>query len=570
MGVSWSFVLQMEALGMLPRPGAALLDIGSSNLYSADAAGIAAFVRRHAADAGADLDAFAERAARGSRYDPVTGGANETFLGEVLERAGFRYEAIDIARGYRTRIVDLNHATLPEDMVGSFDAVINFGTTEHILNQMNSFVAIHQAAKPGGMIWHQLPAIGYLDHGYFTYTGRFFFDLAGYNRYEIVDMWFDGPGGPEDVFAAVRSYRAVFPALAQRLDHIGSAPRERTLAATPIPTISINVVYRKVHDAPFTGPAETSTSVGEIPSSVVGAYRGAVAKTLAAVPAAQGLVAAAKSLLGRPGGRAEPPATSPTPDPAPAPVSAPAPAVPAAAPPAARSGEAIDPCIAALHPGLAREEVFRTLYGAVHYAIGAGVAGDIAEFGTMTGDSAEVLAKGLAEFGERLAYADAAHRLPPRRLWLFDSFEGLPDTTGTPDADSPHVRAGVWAPGTCRGIDQAALVRRVTRHLPEAQVRVVPGWFADTLPTIPPGTRFAVVHIDSDLYSSAKEVLDHLCATDALANGCMLLFDDWDCNAADPAHGERRAFTEAAERFGLRWSDAGRYGFVSRRIIVHR
>lgn len=72
------------------------------------------------------------------------------------------------------------------------------------------------------------------------------------------------------------------------------------------------------------------------------------------------------------------------------------------------------------------------------------------------------------------------------------------------------------------------------------------------------------------VYSSAKEVLDHLCATDALANGCMLLFDDWDCNAADPGHGERRAFAEAAERFGLRWSDAGRYGFVSRRIIVHR
>lgn len=568
MGVSWSFVLQMEALGMLPSPGAALLDIGSSNLYNADAAGIAAFVRRHAADPGADLDAFAERMARGSRYDPVTGGANESFLGEVLERAGFRYEAIDIARGYRTRIVDLNHAALPQDMVGAFDAVINFGTTEHILNQMNSFVAIHDAAKPGGMIWHQLPAIGFLDHGYFTYTGRFFFDLAGYNRYDIVDMWFDGPGGPEDVFAAVRSYRSVFPALGQRLDRIGTAAREKALAATPIPTISINVVYRKVHDAPFTGPAETSTSVGEIPSSVVGAYRGAVAKTLAAVPAAQGLVAAAKSLLGRPGGRAAP---RPEPPPAaPPPAAAPVVAAPAAIAPAAVSDAAVDPRIAALHPGLSREDVFRTLYGAIEYAIGAGVAGDVAEFGTMTGDSAEVLAKGLADFGERLAYADAAHGLPPRHLWLFDSFEGLPDTAGTPDADSPHVRAGVWAPGTCRGIDQAALARRVTRHLPEAHVRVVPGWFADTLPAIPAGTRFAVVHIDSDLYSSAKEVLDHLCATDALANGCMLLFDDWDCNAADPGHGERRAFAEAAERFGLRWSDAGRYGFVSRRIIVHR
>jgi hypothetical protein len=188
----------MKALGILARPGAAFLDVGSSNLYEADAAAIAAFVRRHASDVGPDLDAFAERVARGSRYDPVTGGVNESFLGEVLERAGFRCEAIDIARGYRTRILDLNHAALPQDMVSAFDAVINFGTIEHILNQTKSFCVIHEAAKPGAMIWHQLPAVGYLDHGYFVYTCRFFFALAGYDRYEVVDMWFDGAGRPED------------------------------------------------------------------------------------------------------------------------------------------------------------------------------------------------------------------------------------------------------------------------------------------------------------------------------------------------------------------------------------
>jgi len=272
MGVNWAYVLKMEEYGLLPQRGSALLDIGSSNLYAADAVGIRAFVRRHAADAGDDLDAFAERVARGSGYGPVSGGLNESFLGEVIERAGFRYQAIDIADGYRTRIVDLNHARLPADMVGTFDGVINFGTTEHILNQMNSFLAIHEATKVGGVIWHQLPAIGYVDHGYFTYTGRFFFDLAGYNGYEVMDTWFDGPGGPEDVFAALRSYRSVFPKLGERLSRIGTEPQETALSATQVPTISINVVYKKAKDAPFMGTVETSTSVGQIPRAVGGRY----------------------------------------------------------------------------------------------------------------------------------------------------------------------------------------------------------------------------------------------------------------------------------------------------------
>ncbi len=272
MGVNWAYVLKMEELGLFAQPGGALLDMGSSNLYSADAEGVAGFVRRHAANPGPDLDGFAARIAHGSGYDPVRGGLNEAFFGEVVERAGFRYQAVDIADGYRTRIVDLNNTLLPADMVGAFDSVINFGTTEHILNQMNCFLAIHQATKVGGLMWHQLPAVGYLDHGYFTYTGRFFFDLAGYNDYEIVDTWFDGPGGPEDPFAALRSYQSLFPALQARVARIGSEPMETRIGAVAVPTISINVVYRKKAATAFMGTVETSTSVGAIPSALFGNY----------------------------------------------------------------------------------------------------------------------------------------------------------------------------------------------------------------------------------------------------------------------------------------------------------
>jgi hypothetical protein len=264
MGVNWSYVRQMEERGFLRDGRVRVLDVGSSNLYEAEAGEIERFVRKYNTDPGPGLPEYAARAARGSAYDPVRGGLNETFLGDVLERAGIGYDSIDIAAGHKTTIVDLNVHRLPAPFVGAFDLVLNFGTTEHILNQMNSFRAIHDAAKVGAHIWHQLPAVGYLDHGYFCYTGRFFFDLAGYNRYELAEAWFEGPGGPENVFQSVRSYRDWSPVLAALLARIGVDARESALDRAPVPTVSLNVIYRKVVDQPFMGATETSTSVGTI------------------------------------------------------------------------------------------------------------------------------------------------------------------------------------------------------------------------------------------------------------------------------------------------------------------
>jgi len=216
------------------------------------------------------------RMERGSTFSLASGGTNEVFAGEVFEAAGMIYESIDIAKGYKTTVIDLNRETLPASFVNAFDLVLNFGTTEHIINQMNSFRVIHAAATKGGHIYHQLPAVGFVDHGYYCYTGRFFFDLASYNGYEIVDFWFEGPADPENIYKSVRSYKEVFPALLHTLARIGENDLDRALDETPVPTISINIIYRKVDDRPFVLPVETSTSVGEIPVEVMNKYaRGA-------------------------------------------------------------------------------------------------------------------------------------------------------------------------------------------------------------------------------------------------------------------------------------------------------
>lgn len=271
MGISMAAVHVMEKYGILGA-GRNILDLGSSNLYTATKEEIVAFVKRHNPNPRADLDSWATTLAAGSQPNSSNVALNQSFAGDLFEAAGMGYDAIDIAIGYKTTVVDLNSMRLPARMVGAYDAVINFGTSEHILNQMNVFAQIHAAAKLGGMIMHSLPSVGYVDHGYFTYTSRFFFDLAGYNQYEVVDMWYDGPAATENVFASARQYQTYFPVLTDRLALIGKDARETKQDETKVPVIALQIVYRKNFDVPFMGTVETSTSVGAVPTEVTDSY----------------------------------------------------------------------------------------------------------------------------------------------------------------------------------------------------------------------------------------------------------------------------------------------------------
>lgn len=299
MGISLAMIERMRGLGLFGNGRISVLDVGSSNLYSASAGGIEAFLRAYGAFEGADAGAFAERLAAGSAYDASSGGINGSFVGELLERAGFAYNAIDIADGYRTTILDLNHDVVPAEFAGRFDLVLNFGTTEHLLNQYNAFKVMHDSTKVGGYIVHSLPCVGYSNHGYFTYTPRCMFDLAGYNEYEVVGFWFEGPGGSNDLFAPIRDYRSYFPALATTLAEQGETEAGRRIADLALPDIGLLIVYRKVKSRPFAGALERSTSVGTVPTSVTDGYDSGQAKREKLAPASK--AQAGGSLLSRVG-----------------------------------------------------------------------------------------------------------------------------------------------------------------------------------------------------------------------------------------------------------------------------
>ena len=217
-----------------------------------------------------------------------------------------------------------------------------------------------------------------------------------------------------------------------------------------------------------------------------------------------------------------------------------------------------------------RLAVISALAEGVAAIYGYDVPGDIAEFGTMSGETATGLSHAIAACDEYMNYASVVYGHAPRELFLLDSFVGLPAVQNTSiDGQSPHVRDGVWSSGSLVGISVEELVAKVTQHMPVERVHVLPGWFSDTVPTIPDSRRFALLHIDSDLYQSAMDVLDSLLSRGMISNGAYVYFDDWNCNGANPEFGERRAWRECVERYNIRFSDLGIYGIFAQRFVIH-
>jgi hypothetical protein len=105
---------------------------------------------------------------------------------------GLKSQSLDIEGG--DICIDLNVGVTPEQHRGVFDLAINAGTTEHVANQGNAFAAIHDLIRVGGMMYHQVPAFGNIDHGFFGYQPKFFHRLAQANDYETVELSFRQQG----------------------------------------------------------------------------------------------------------------------------------------------------------------------------------------------------------------------------------------------------------------------------------------------------------------------------------------------------------------------------------------
>jgi O-methyltransferase len=167
---------------------------------------------------------------------------------------------------------------------------------------------------------------------------------------------------------------------------------------------------------------------------------------------------------------------------------------------------------------------------AAFWAMETRLAGDYWEFGVGLGRSA------VSAFRAQALYAR-----DPVEFHLFDSFEGLPAPMGR-DIDYGQFqegayRAGIEAVTALMTAHGAFDDRRVVFHAGFFELSLTPARAASLA-----ARRIAILHIDVDLYESARLVLRF--ATPFMQPGMVVLFDDWHCFGASPHHGERAAAAE--------------------------
>jgi hypothetical protein len=114
-----------------------------------------------------------------------------------------------------------------------------------------------------------------------------------------------------------------------------------------------------------------------------------------------------------------------------------------------------------------------------------------------------------------------------RLVWVADSFEGLPE----PDPEKYPIEAKAHAGPVIKkayknfaaGLEEVRANFRAYGLLDD-QVRFLPGWFKDTLPTAPI-PRLALLRLDGDYYESTMDSLVHL--YDKLSPGGYAIIDDY-------------------------------------------
>ncbi|WP_376967307.1 TylF/MycF/NovP-related O-methyltransferase (plasmid) [Azospirillum sp. A26] len=201
-------------------------------------------------------------------------------------------------------------------------------------------------------------------------------------------------------------------------------------------------------------------------------------------------------------------------------------------------------CMTFYNPGRARAVYSEAILRVLEYVMLSGVVGEILEFGVLGGWTSRLFSETMRDLG---MLSD---------IHLFDSFDGLPEYTSSVDRDSFEIAGrNIWrkrmrfsddfVAELGESIDQH-IYRRLSTVIRPERIHMHRGFYAQTLQS-PPEIKAAVVHIDCDLYQSTKEVLDSLFKNNILQDGCVLMFDDWNCNKANPYYGERRAFREFLE-----------------------
>ena len=179
-----------------------------------------------------------------------------------------------------------------------------------------------------------------------------------------------------------------------------------------------------------------------------------------------------------------------------------------------------------IYPTYSNINVFEHTYKIAKELFEQNIPGDIVECGVAAGSNFAQMIK-------------ASQDLQQSRLsWGYDSFQGIPfagdkDTSqpGLPNIDKSKLDKLESSGITVH--DKRGVIENLTKWgVYSEDVRLVEGWFQDTLPTTKPES-IALLRLDGDLYSSTLVCLEHLYPL--ISKGGLVLIDDYELTGCHDA-----------------------------------
>jgi len=181
------------------------------------------------------------------------------------------------------------------------------------------------------------------------------------------------------------------------------------------------------------------------------------------------------------------------------------------------------------------------LQSCVESVVGDGIEGDLIEAGAWRGGASLLIRATLDSLGA----AD-------RTVWVADSFQGFPE----PDTDEDGPGKLDLSAVDFLSVSQAEVLSHFERLGLSEGVRLVPGFFEETMPTLR-GGKWSLIRLDGDTYDATRVSLDALYA--GLSVGGYLVIDDYFVDECEQAVEDFRAehgITEPIEQIdwtGVRW-----------------
>lgn len=182
----------------------------------------------------------------------------------------------------------------------------------------------------------------------------------------------------------------------------------------------------------------------------------------------------------------------------------------------------------------------------------SGLEGDVCEFGVAQGATSALMANEIIHSN--------------KRIWLFDSFEGL--SRPTKEDILIHDISGLGSIDCYEGlmaIEANSVIKRLKEiDFPSNRIRVIPGFIADTIKRRDLPQRVSFAYVDFDFYEPIKIALEFL--DTVMAKSGEIIIDDYGFFSA----GAKTAVNEFVVNHKNHYEIVKPYAFAGHFIILKR